>query len=201
MRGDTKGMGDIINKIIEIATGKNAKIFWAIIIGSFVVFLLLYPYIDANYLVYNRISQRVDILDKITKLDTEVIANNVLLKQEYDSILKEIESAQDKSIINITSVNDSKEDENIKFVSGGFLFWIVSLFILFSKNNQGIPRMKKIMNNILSTMLCIGIGFLLAYIGKALPTFINVWVNAVAFPILQLVIIGLLVYGTPNKSK
>ena len=62
-------MGDIINKIVEIATGKNAKIFWAIILGVFVIFLLLYPYIDANYLVYNRISQRVDILDKITKLN------------------------------------------------------------------------------------------------------------------------------------
>lgn len=194
-------MSDIINKIIEIATGKNAKVFWAIILGVFVIFLLLYPYIDANYLVYNRISQRVEILDKITKLDVEVINSNSLLKQEYDSILKEIEASQDKSIINITSVNDSKKDENIKFISGGFLFWSVSLFVLFAKNKQAMPRMKKIMNNILSTVLCIGIGFLLAYIGKALPTFINVWVNMVVFPILQLVIIGLLVYGTSNKSK
>lgn len=194
-------MSDIINKIIEIATGKNAKIFWAIILSVFVVFLLLYPYIDANYLVYNRINQRVDILDKITKLDIEVINSNALLKEEYDSILKEIESAQDKSIINITSINDSKEDEKIKFISGGFLFWFVSVFVLFAKSKQPVSRMKKIVNNMLSTLLCIGIGCLLAYIGKALPTFINVWVNAVAFPIIQLAIVGLLVYGTSNKKN
>lgn len=194
-------MGDIINKIIEVATGKNAKIFWVIILGVFVIFLLLYPYIDANYLVYNRINQRVDILDKITKLDAEVINNNVLLKEEYDSILKEIESAQDKSIINITSVSDAKEDEKLKFISGGFLFWFVSVFVLFAKSKQPVPRLKNIINNIFSTFLCIGIGFLLAYIGKALPTVINAWVNAFAFPIIQLIIIGLLVYGTTNKSK
>lgn len=121
--------------------------------------------------------------------------------ESYDSILKEIESAQDKSIINITSVNDSKEDKNIKFISGGFLFWVVSIFVLFAKNKQVMPRIKKIINNILSTVFCIGIGFLMAYIGKALPTIINVWVNVVLFPILQLVIIGLLIYGTSNKSK
>ena len=70
--------------------------------------------------------------------------------ESYDSILKEIESAQDKSIINITSVNDSKEDKNIKFISGGFLFWVVSIFVLFAKNKQVMPRIKKIINNFVS---------------------------------------------------
>ena len=82
---------------------------------------------------YNRISQRVDVLEKITKLDKEVIENNVLLEQEYNSILRELGSAQDMSITNITYINDTSDNENIKFVSGGILFWSLSFLFCFLK--------------------------------------------------------------------
>ena len=193
-------MNEIIKKIVEIATGKKAKLFWAVILGAFILFLVLYPYIDANFLIYNWINKRIAILEKLTDLDTTKIATNDNLQSEYDSILGEIVSAQNKSFGSITNNADTSQNQNIKFVSGGILFWFVSIILLFSKNNQD-GFFKKIFNKLLSTLLCVAIGYILAIIGKNIPTFINVWVNAILFPIIQIAFIGLLVYGTQGNNK
>ena len=193
-------MDEIIKKIFEIATGKRAKIFWAIVMGAVVIFLILYPYIDANILIYSRLNQRIDILAKISELDTVKIKTNELLRQEYDSILEELVGAQDKSIVNI-AINDTERDRTIKFISGGFVFWFVSFFVLFSKSKKQ-TLLKRIINNVASTILCIGIGCILALIGKLIPTFFSVWINAIGFPIVQVIIVALLVYGAPtNKNE
>ena len=164
------------------------------------MFLVLYPYIDANFLIYNRINKRIEILEKLTDLDTTKIATNDNLQSEYDSILSEIVSAQNKSFGSITNNADTSQNQNIKFVSGGILFWFVSIILLFSKNNQD-GFFKKIFNKFLSTLLCVAIGYILALIGKNIPTFINVWVNAILFPIIQIAFIGLLVYGTQGNNR
>ena len=194
-------MNEIIKKIVEIATGKKAKVFWAVILGVFILFLVLYPYIDANFLIYNRINRRIEILEKLTDLDTAKINNNTYLQSEYDSILSEIVSAQNKSFGSISNSVDTSENQNIKFISGGFLFWLVSIILLFSKNNNQDSFFKKIFNKFLPIILCVGIGYILALIGKNIPTFINVWVNAILFPIIQFAFIGLLVYGTQGNNK
>ena len=193
-------MNEIIKKIVEIATGKKAKVFWAVILGAFILFLVLYPYIDANFLIYNRINRRIEILEKLTDLDTAKINNNTYLQSEYDSILSEIVSAQNKSFGSISNSVDTSENQNIKFVSGGILFWFISIILLFSKNNQD-GFFKKIFNKFLPIILCVGIGYILALIGKNIPTFINVWVNAILFPFIQFAFIGLLVYGTQGNNK
>ena len=136
-------MNEIIKKIVEIATGKKAKLFWAVILGAFILFLVLYPYIDANFLIYNRINRRIEILEKLTDLDTAKINNNTYLQSEYDSILSEIVSAQNKSFGSITNSVDTSENQNIKFISGGILFWFVSIILLFSKNNNQDSFFKK----------------------------------------------------------
>ena len=74
-------MSDIINKIMEIATGKYAKKFWLICFTVIVILLFLYPYIDANFFVYNRLDQRIEVLDRFSKLDRDTINDNILLKQ------------------------------------------------------------------------------------------------------------------------
>ena len=193
-------MNEIIKKIVEIATGKKAKLFWAVILVAFILFLVLYPYIDANFLIYNRIHKRIEILEKLTDLDTTKISTNANLQSEYDSILTEIVSAQNKSFGSITNNVDTSTNQNIKFVSGGILFWFISIILLFSKNNQD-GFFKKIFNKFLSTILCVAIGYILALIGKNIPTFINVWINAILFPIIQITFFGLLVYGTQGNNK
>lgn len=192
----------LIKKILEIATGKKAKIFWAVILTIIVLLLLLYPYIDANFLIFSRINKRIDILERITKLDTDKIGSNSALQNEYNSIIEEIIAIQDKSVGSIATRQDTTNEKTIKFISGGILFWFISLFVLFQKNKrESISIFKKIFNNLMTTALCVGLGYLLALVGRSIPTIINVWINAIAFPCIQIAIIGLIIYGSPNNNK
>lgn len=53
----------------------------------------------------------------------------------------------------------------------------------------------------MSAVLCVALGYLLALVGRSIPTIINVWVNAIAFPGIQIAIIGLIAYGTSGNNK
>lgn len=193
---------EIINKVFEIATGKKSTIFWAIILIFLIFFILLYPYIDANYLFYSRIDKRIEILDKVTKLDTKQINSVPQLQEEYNSILNDIVISKEKSIGELTHRQQTEKEYKIKFISGGILFWIVALYMLFQKNKKlEISRIKNIINNFFGSLFCVAIGIILAYVGTSIPTIFNIWLNAIAFPILQIVITGLFVYSFPTKSK
>lgn len=121
-------MDSLIKKLVEIATGKKAKIFWAAILTIIVLLVVLYPYIDAN----------------------------LALQEEYNSIIGEISAIQEKSVGTITTRQDTSNEKIIKFISGGSLFWLVSLIILFSKNKKdNISVLKKIFNNMMSVILYI----------------------------------------------
>lgn len=195
-------MDSLIKKLFEIATGKKAKIFWAVFLAIIVILLVLYPYIDANFLVFSRINKRIDILERVTQLDLDKINKNSALQKEYISVIGEISTIREKSVGTITTRQDTNNDKTIKFISGGSLFWLVSLIVLFSKNKKdNISFLKKIFNNVMSAILCVFIGYFCALIGKNIPTIINVWLNAVGFPIVQIAIIGLIVYGTSKNNK
>ncbi len=149
-------MDSLIKKLVEIATGKKAKIFWAAILTIIVLLVVLYPYIDANFLVFSRINKRIDILERITQLDLDKIDANLALQEEYNSIIGEISAIQEKSVGTITTRQDTSNEKIIKFISGGSLFWLVSLIILFFKNKKdNISVLKKIFNNMMSVILYI----------------------------------------------
>ena len=195
-------MDSLIKKLFEIATGKKAKIFWAVFLTIIVLLLVLYPYIDANFLVFSRINKRIDILERVTQLDLDKINKNSALQKEYNSVIGEISTIRERSVGTITTRQDTYNDKTIKFISGGSLFWLVSLIVLFSKNKKdNISVLKKIFNNVMSAILCVFIGYFCALIGKNMPTIINVWLNAVGFPCIQIAIIGLIVYGTSKNNK
>ncbi|MCI9199062.1 MAG: hypothetical protein HFI03_01315 [Lachnospiraceae bacterium] len=195
-------MDSLIKKLFEIATGKKAKIFWAVFLTIIVLLLVLYPYIDANFLVFSRINKRIDILERVTQLDLDKINNNSALYKEYNSIIEEISTIREKSVGTITTRQDTYNDKTIKFISGGSLFWLVSLIILFSKNKKdNISALKKIYSNMMSAILCVVLGYFFALIGKNIPTIVNIWINAIGFPCIQIAIIGLIVYGTSKNNK
>lgn len=128
--------------------------------------LLLYPYIDANVLVFSRINKRIDILERITQLDTDKIVSNSALQEEYNSIIEEISAIQNRSVGTIATRQDTNNERTIKFFSGGILFWFVSLIVLFQKNKkENISVFKKILNNLMPTVLCVALGYLLALVG------------------------------------
>lgn len=195
-------MDSLIKKLFEIATGKKAKIFWAVFLTIIVLLLVLYPYIDANFLVFSRINKRIDILERVTQLDLDKINNNSALYKEYNSIIEEISTIREKSVGTITTRQDTYNDKTIKFISGGSLFWLVSLIILFSKNKKdNISALKKIYSNMMSAILCVVLGYFFALIGKNIPTIVNIWINAIGFPCIQIAIIGLIVDGTSKNNK
>ena len=195
-------MDSLIKKLFEIATGKKAKIFWAVFLTIIVILLVLYPYIDANFLVFSRINKRIDILERVTQLDLDKINNNSALYKEYNSIIEEISTIREKSVGTITTRQDTYNDKTIKFISGGSLFWLVSLIVLFSKNKKdNISALKKIYSNMMSAILCVVLGYFFALIGKNIPTIVNIWINAIGFPCIQIAIIGLIVYGTSKNNK
>lgn len=89
-------MDSLIKKLFEIATGKKAKIFWAVILLAIVLLLLLYLYIDANVLVFSRIKlfpirhckkNIILSLKKLVRYKTDLL---VLLQHGRIQILKEL---------------------------------------------------------------------------------------------------------------
>ena len=79
-------------KIIdEIKNNLRNPNLYIVLIIVIMVFLLLFPYIDANIFYYNRVNSRIEILNKMSEIDVEKIQNNEIFMKEYDSLLDEIE--------------------------------------------------------------------------------------------------------------
>ncbi|MDO5394212.1 MAG: hypothetical protein Q4F33_06405 [Mycoplasmatota bacterium] len=172
-------MKEIIIGILK--DSKNyKKIAWAFIVFVLMI-IMLYPIIDANFLYYKRISNRIEILDKITEIDIEKINNNEKLEQEYNLILNEIESKEDNYLNNIFINETSEKNKLIKFIAGAWMFILVGLIIPFTKDKQ---KGKRTFSNVLGGALCIGIGVLLGYGTMKIPTIINIIVNIILYQII-----------------
>ena len=192
-------MSDLIQLLKDFAK-KNAKVFLAIVIVVIVLLLILFPYIDANFWVFSRISHRVDILEKITKLDYDAMLRDPRLIAEYNAILDEIHFIQDKSFSYVTAQTQSGEDYYTKFISGGLVFWFVGASIFFQKDNDKTTKLsRRLFNRFGGLVTCGLIGWGCALVATRIPTLGNIWVNAVIIPIVILTIVGLLIYGFRKK--
>ena len=141
-------------------------------------------------------------MEKVSKLDIELIENNHLLKEEYESILAEIHNAQDKSIGTMTTQVNNSNDNVLKFISGGILFWIISLVMLFQKDKDMTQkRSKRLFNRIAAMVICALIGWGLAAVATRIPTIGSVWTNVVIFPCLQLAIPLLIMYSSKSVKS
>jgi hypothetical protein len=170
-------------------------ILYVIIIVLLITVLFLFPYIDANFFYYNRVDNRIDILTKMTELDMEKIDNNQILRDEYNNIMQEI-SIQSKSSINQVISKDSRMSVRIiKFVSGGFILWILAFMCMAIKQVSGIGR------KILGFGFFLILGMVVGLIAASLPNIITPWVNYVGFPVLVIAFIALLVTGGGKKNK
>lgn len=163
---------------------RHKKIAWLFIIFVLMI-IMLYPIIDANFLYYNRISNRIEILDKITKIDVEKVNNSEKLQQEYDLILNEIESKKDNYLNNIFIKEKTTKNNVIKFISGAWMFIFVGIVLPFTKDKE---KKKRTLNNFMGGIVCIAIGLLLGYGAMKIPTIINIIVNIILYQII-------LIYG------
>lgn len=197
-------MGEKIFDLIKnLATGKHSKIFWGILIIVVVLAIIVFPYIDANFLYYSRIEKRIDNLVDLVSLSGKEIEESAVLLDEYNNIIEEIKVAQDK---NMSTLFEDKEDSTFeywaKFLSGAFLFWLVGVVILFQKNKENkLTFSYFVKNNFLVFIFCTIIGALIGYVFSMLPIFGSIWVNIIGVPILQLIVVCFLFTKTENKNE
>ena len=61
---------------------KNYKLIAWIFILVILLLIVFYPIIDANFLYYKRVSNRIEILEKITNIEEEKLDENDKLKKQ-----------------------------------------------------------------------------------------------------------------------
>ncbi len=173
----------LLNMLSILKDTKNYKtIAWVFII-AILLLIVLYPIIDANFLYYKRVSNRIEILDKINNIEIEKIEENEKLKQEYDSILNEISEKENNYLNNIFIKETSSRNNIIKFISSSWMFIIVGLILPFTKDKS---KGKRTWNNVLGGLLCLGIAWLFGFIGYKIPTIINIVVNIILYQIIMI---------------
>ena len=136
-------------------------------------------------------------------LDKKMIFNQKLKNSiSMISIVKEINES-DSNYINKV-LNNNKNDHTIgKFISGGILWWLLGIIVLFFYNAFNKEDNKKGKNwgtRIAGFILCSIIGGLIGLIYSIIPTIFNIWVNYIIIPILVLVLIILLLYKTSSNN-
>ena len=187
----------IFNKIFNMDKRKLG----ITIIVLLVTILILFPFIDTNFFYSNRIKNRIDILQKITELDMDKISQDENLLKEYESIVKEINESDNNYINKV--LNNNKDDHTIgKFISGGLLWWILGIVMLFFYNifNKDDKTGKNWGTRIAGFILCVIIGGLIGLICSIIPTIFNIWVNYIIIPILVLILMILLLYKTTSNN-
>ncbi|MBE6147373.1 MAG: hypothetical protein E7168_03440 [Firmicutes bacterium] len=187
----------IFNKIFNMDKRKLG----ITIIVLLVTILILFPFIDTNFFYSNRIKNRIDILQKITELDMDKISQDENLLKEYESIVKEINESDNNYINKV--LNNNKDDNTIgKFISGGILWWILGIVMLFFYNifNKDDKNGKNWGTRIAGFILCLIIGGLIGLICSIVPTIFNIWVNYIIIPILVLILMILLLYKTTSNN-
>jgi len=186
---------EIFNKIFKM----NKRKLGIIIIVLFVFTLILFPFIDTNFFYANRIKNRISILQEITELDMNKINQNEKLLNEYESILDEINESDNNYINKV--LNNNKNDYRLgKFISGGLLWWILAITMLFFYNlfNKNNIRSKNWGIRIGGFVLCSFIGIFIGLICSIIPTIVNIWVNYLIIPIIVLISMILLLYKSSS---
>ena len=188
-------MKEIILNILK-DTKNYKKIAWVFLVGILLV-VVLYPIIDANFLYYKRVSNRIEILENVSKIDENRINKNDKLKKEYNSIIEEISEKENNYLNNIFVNETSFKNKTIKFFSAAWLFIIVGLILPFTKDKI---KNKRTWTNFFGGMLCIGVGCLFGYFGLKIPTIINIIVNIILYQIIM-VYLAYTIATSGNKLK
>ena len=187
-------MDKVLEWIEKFATGKKRRVFWLIVVFLIFIIIILYPYIDANFLCYDRIEKRLNNLEKLVYISGETIYENEDLKTEYDSILTETKNAQAKQISLTFNKKETKADYWVKFFGASALCFFIAIVCLFSKNDKA-----GIKNNFLPFFLCACAGILLGFVLAKIPVIVNSWVNALIYIAVEILLVFL--FATNKKQK
>ena len=193
-------MGEkILSWFEKIVSGEKRRLFFAILIIVVLLGIVVFPYIDANFLYYDRIEKRIDNLSSLVSLSGEPLENNEILHEEYLSILEEMKTARENSLFDGGKVENSKHDLAWKFAGGAILWVIVAIVLAFPKKKVERRPLKQWINNIAAAFFCLVIGAILGSIFVYIPTIGSVELNFVLSPVLQIIILWLIL-DSPKKK-
>jgi ABC-type multidrug transport system fused ATPase/permease subunit len=203
-------MGDFLGKFAEEILSifkrnyKRPKL-WIGIICIGAVFILLIPYIDANFFYYNRMEKRVAILEQVMNLDINKIKSNDVFNAEYQALLDEMSQNKERSIntainkmINyLTGLYNSKSEGNevLKFITGAL--WLIFILICIPFMNTFNKRSDKLLAFIIIAILTCIVGIIFMKI----PIIITPMVNYIGIPAVQFVIIILLIIKSRKNNN
>lgn len=194
-------MGEtILNWLEKIITGPKSRFFWAFAIIALVAGVIVFPYIDANFLYYDRIEKRINNLQAMVELAGGSLEENESLKAEYKSILEEMETAREKALSNTTNKVDTLRDRRTKYLAGASLWCVLAVVLLFSKDKKEKWSFKKLFNNFLSAIVCILIGSGIGWIFTLIPTLGTPWISAVIGIFLEVIVLWLLIEQPKKKT-
>ena len=192
-------MDKVLGWIEKLATGKRSRTFWAVVLVLVVAIVMIYPYIDANFLCYDRIEKRLNNLEKLSSISGQTIYENEDLKAEYDSIITEIEDSQSRHINLYADEEESNFDYWLKVFGGGLLWFIVAIAGLFSKDKNRKFTIKGFLTkNLFIFFACVLVGLVLGWLLAKMPVIITPWLNALIYIIVEIIVLYLLM--TPKKE-
>lgn len=195
-------MGEkILGWFEKIATGEKRRWFFAALIIIVILGIIVFPYIDANFLYYNRIEKRIDNLSNLVNLTDTPLEENEILYEEYLSILEEMKTARENSLFGSNKAEDSRTDRMWKF-AGGALLWVIIAFVLVFSKKKGEQRtFKQFINNVLSAIFCLIIGAIFGCAFIYIPTIGSAELNFALAPVAQIIVVWLIIESPKSKSK
>ena len=194
-------MPDKIAEWIEkLATGKKARVFWAVVIAILIIFIIAFPFIDANLFFYHRAETRIVNLEKLVAISGVPITDDPALYEEYQDILQDMGIARENAVLNLSFDGLVRTDTKVKFWSGSLIGIILIFAGLFGKKPDGVGKFRYFIKNRIPVIVIGGfIGFIFGYLSTYVPTLGSPWINAVIAPVVQFVFLDLLL-TTPKKK-
>lgn len=199
-------IGKLIEDLVEVfkKNYKRPKLWLCIGIIVF-FFVLLFPYIDSNFLYFSRMEKRISILERVMELEQDRINSNHAYQREYQSILNEMEQQSERTINSVmnrvsnyinTLINIDKERGNlwIKFFSGSIWFFLITVFIPF------MNTFKKRSDKVLAFILMLIISLVVGYVCSIIPIIITPLFNYIGIPVAQIVIVIAIACNGKKKS-
>ena len=195
-------MGEkILSWFERIVTGEKRRWFFAAVIVAIILGVIVFPYIDANFLYYNRIEKRIDNLTNLVNLTGVPLEENEMLYEEYLSILEEVKTARENALFGSGKAEDSRTDRMWKFAGGAFLWVIIAVVLLFSKKKGEQRTFKHWVNYIFSAIICLVFGGILGQVFVYIPTIGSSKVNFILAPIAEFIVVWLLMESPKSKAK
>ena len=183
-------MGEkILSWFERIVTGEKRRWFFAAVIVAIILGVIVFPYIDANFLYYNRIEKRIDNLTNLVNLTGVPLEENEMLYEEYLSILEEVKTARENALFGSGKAG------------GAFLWVIIAVVLLFSKKKGEQRTFKHWVNNIFSAIICLVFGGILGQVFVYIPTIGSSKVNFILAPIAEFIVVWLLMESPKSKAK